>query len=280
MIARGKAVQRSSAVPVAGGYRVTGRWSYASGIRNATWLDGHARVYKPDGAPKSTGDGRPMLRTTLFPASSAQIIPVWEVIGLQGTGSDDYAVEDLFVPEACTYTRDLARDRHRPGPLHRIAQTAFYGMAFASVALGIGRASLDAFIALAAGKTPAYTATRLRDNAAVQLEVARCEGHLGAGQAFLVEMMSELWETVCRDDEFSVDQRARLRIACTYASERARKVVDYAYHTAGAGAVLRRNPFERRFRDMHAVAQQIQAAPSNFEHAGMALLGLEPGARV
>ena len=153
-------------------------------------------------------------------------------------------------------------------------------MGFAGVALGIARASLNSFIALAGEKTPAYSETVLRDNTAVQLQVARCEGHLGAGQAFLVEMMSELWDAVCCEQELSLSQRARLRVACTYASERARKVVDYTYHAAGAGAVLRQNPFERRFRDMHAVAQQVQSSPTNFEHAGMALLGLEPGARV
>ena len=280
VLAWGPPNPRSRAVPVEGGWRVTGRWSYASGIRNATWLGGHARVCAPDGTPLPTADGRPVLRTALFRAASAEIVPVWDVIGLRGTGSDDYVVEDLFVPEAYTYTRDLARDRHGPGPLHRIAQTAFYGIAFAGVALGIARASLDSFIALAAEKTPAYTAATLRENAAVQLQVARCEGELGAGRAFLVEMSSELWDAVRRERELSLAQRARLRIACTYASERARKVVDYTYHAAGAGAILRRNPFERRFRDMHAVAQQIQAAPTNFEHAGMALLGLDPGARV
>ena len=280
VLAWGPPNNRARAVPVEGGYSLTGSWSFASGIRNATWIGAHASVYEPDGTLRMSAAGRPVFTTMLIPASSVAVPPVWEVMGLQGTGSDDYAVTDLFVPQAYSYTRDIARDRHGPGPLYRIAQTTFYGMAFAGVALGIGRASLDAFIALAADKTPGYTTTTLRDNAGIQLQVARCEGHLGGARAFLKEMMTEMWETVCREEEMTLDQRARLRIACTYASERARKVVDFTYHAAGATAILRRNPFERRFRDMHTVSQQIQAAPSNFEHAGMALLGLEPGPRV
>lgn len=280
VLAWGPFNRRERVVAADGGYRLTGRWSYASGIRNATWYGAHTPETAPDGTPLKLPDGRPRIRTFVFPAASATVDPVWDTMGLRGTGSDDYEVEDLFVPEAFTFVRDYEPDRRETGPLYRIALTAFYGMTFASVALGIARATLDAFIALAAAKTASHTAGTLRDGTAVQSDVALAEGHLGASRAYLLETMEEIWHVLGRGDALDLDRRARLRIACAYASGRAREVVAMAYHRAGATAIHAANPFERRFRDMNTVSQQIQAAPSNLEHAGMAILGLEPGGRV
>lgn len=269
------------AARVDGGYRLTGRWSFASGIRNATWIGAHARVRDPGAAaPAPAAQGRRGLRTFLFPASEAEIHPVWDTIGLRGTGSDDYEVRDLFVPDSRSYVRDLVRDRRGPSPVHRIPQTTFFGMAFAGVALGIARGLLDAFMALAVEKTPSYATGPLAGNAAVRQRVARREGDLGGARAFLFERMAERWEAARRDEAPSLRSRALLRIACTNATLRAREAADFAYASAGAAAVHRRNPFERRFRDMNAVAQQVQAAPSNLEDAGAALFGVETGGRV
>ena len=280
VLAWGPFNRRERVAAADGGYRLSGRWSYASGIRNATWYGAHTPETGPDGTPLKLPDGRPRIRTFIFPAASAAVDPVWDTMGLRGTGSDDYAVEDLFVPEAFTFVRDHEPDRRETGPLYRIALTAFYGMTFASVALGIARATLDEFIALAAAKTASHTAGTLRDGTAVQSDVALAEGHLGASRAYLLETMEEIWHVLGRGDALDLDRRARLRIACAYASGRAREVVSMAYHRAGATAIHAANPFERRFRDMNTVSQQIQAAPSNLEHAGMAILGLEPGGRV
>ena len=280
VLAWGPFNKRERVVEADGGYRLTGRWSYASGIRNATWYGAHSPETGPDGAPLRIPDGRPRIRTFIFPASSATVDPVWDTMGLRGTGSDDYGVDDLFVPEAYTFVRDHEPDRRETGPLYRIALTAFYGMTFASVGLGIARATLDEFIALAAAKTASHTSAKLREGTAVQSDVALAEGHLGASRAYLLEMMEEIWHVLGRGDALDIDRRARLRIACAYASGRAREVVAMAYHRAGAAAIHAKNPFERRFRDMNTVSQQIQAAPSNLEHAGMAILGLEPGGRV
>ena len=266
----------SRAVPADGGWRLGGRWSYASGIRNASWLGAHYFETGPDGTQLLNAEGRPCIRTFLFPAQSATVEPVWDTMGLRGTGSDDYAVDDLFVPEGRSFLRDHAPDRREDGPLYRIALTAFYGIAFAGVALGIARAALDDFVALAAAKTASYSTGAMRESTAVQADVALAEGHLGASRAFMLEMADEAWHTLGRGDALDLDRRARLRIACAYASARAREVVAMAYHRAGATAIHAKNPFERRFRDMNTVAQQVQAAPSNFENAGKALLGLDP----
>ena len=280
VLAWGPPNRSAKAIAVDGGYRVSGEWMFASGSRHAAWLGGHSFVCEPDGTPRLDADGKPIIRTMLFPITSAKITDVWQVIGLRGTGSDNYAVTDLFVPEAYTTWRDSAADRRETGPLYNIPLITIYGIGFAGVALGIARATLDAFIRLAAEKVPGRAAHVLRDNEVIQSQLAQAEAHLGSARAYLVEMIEATWETACTADGFPLDQRARLRVAITYAMNQAREVVNFAYQAAGTTAIFESNPFERRFRDMHTVSQQVQAHLSNYESAGKAFLGLEPGPRV
>ena len=154
-------------------------------------------------------------------------------------------------------------------------------MTFAGVALGIARTALDDFIGLAAKKTPAHMAMVLRENPAVQRQVAQAEANLGAARSYLIDMIRTAWDSGEPPDRWSVDQRARLRLACTHAVLQARDTVTFAYQAAGSGAIFDNNPFERRFRDINTVANQAQGQPVNLEQAGMALLGIEQtGSRI
>ena len=268
------------AVKVKGGYRATGRWRFASGSPHATWFGGHSAVFEDEQTPAKDTRGAPVRRTMLIPADKVTILDVWQVIGLRGTGSNDYEVADLFVPEAYTTWRDSEPDRREHGPLYSIPLLTNYGIGFAGIALGIARAMLDAFRELAETKVGGGMSVPLRENAVIQAEVARAEGRIASGRAFLADMIGETWETACRGDPFPMDQRARLRIAITGAIDHARQAVDFAYHAAGTNAIFERGPFERRFRDLHTLTQQGQAHLANFEFAGQALMGLHPGHRV
>ena len=271
----------AKAIAADGGYRVTGKWKFVSGIRNANWLGPNCLICEPDGAPRLDPDGKPVQRTMLLPVSSATITDVWQVIGLRGTGSDNFAVTDVFVPEPFSFGRDSAADRRESGPLYRLALTTFFGMAFAGVALGLARSTLDAFIRLAAEKVPSYSPTVLRENPAVQRQVAQAEANLGSSRSYLIDMIKATWDSGHPPDAWPLDRRARLRLACTHAVMQSRDTVAFAYQAAGSTAIFEENPFERRFRDMNTVAQQAQGQPVNFEHAGMALLGIEKkGGRV
>ncbi|MEE8332534.1 MAG: acyl-CoA dehydrogenase family protein, partial [Alphaproteobacteria bacterium] len=217
----------------------------------------------------------------LLPISSATVTDVWQVIGLKGTGSNSFAIDDLFVPESHSLIRDQPIDRREQGPLYRVLMTTFYGMSFAGVALGIARTALDDFIRLAAEKSPSHAAGVLRDNPAVQRQVALAEAGLGAARSYLIERIGAAWDCGVPPDEWPRDLRARLRLACTYAVTQARDTVAFAYQAAGSTAIFESNPFERRFRDVNTVAQQAQGQPTNMEQAGMALLGIErTGARI
>ncbi len=275
VLAWGAANTTARAVAAGGGFRVTGEWPFASGIRNATWYGAHVLVDEADGSPRLGPDGKHIRRTMMWPRASSTVTDVWRVIGLEGTGSDNYSVDDLLVPDRFVFIRDAESERREAGPLYRFNLTTFYGAAFAGVLLGIARPALDSFVELASGKVAGGTTRRLAENTSIQEQVAKAEARLRSARAFLMEMVAEVWEIVREGRDFTLDERARLRIASTHAMTEARDVVEFAYRSAGAGAILRDNPFERRFRDMNAAAQQIQGQPSNMEQAGQVFLGMK-----
>ncbi len=262
-----------------GGYVVNGRWRFASGSGHCPWIGGHAAVVERDGKPRLDDKGRPVLRTMLFRKERAAWTDIWHTIGLRGTGSNQYEVKDLFVPDAYTTWRDQPSDRTDDGPLFNIPLLTLYGIGFSGVGLGLARASLDAFMTLAAGKTGRVGRGLMRDNPVIQSEVAKVAGGLHAARAFLRDMLEEIWDAVNKDGA-TLEQRARLRLAITGALDQSVVVVDFAYTAAATSAIFNGSPLERRFRDMHTVTAQGQAHMSNFESAGRALFGLEPSQRL
>jgi alkylation response protein AidB-like acyl-CoA dehydrogenase len=267
------------AISTAGGWRISGTWSFASGSRHASWLGAHCPCFDADGTPQRHPDGRRWERTMLFPRSVASIKDVWQVVGLRGTGSDTYTVQDLFVDNAHTLTRDDPAERRETGPLYRFSGMNIYAAGFAAVALGIARAMLEAFVDLARGKTPALTQTALRESAAVQSAIGIADAKLNAARTWLIHVLQETEATVLLAGELTTDQRMAIRQASTYAIHQAKEVADVAYHEAGATAIFDANPFERRFRDINTVTQQVQGRRSHFETVGQHLLGTQPSLR-
>jgi indole-3-acetate monooxygenase len=260
----------------AGGYRVTATFSFASGSHDATWLGAHVPIIEADGTPRRNPDGSPVIRDMLFPRASAEMTDIWQVIGLRGTGSDKYAVTDLFVPERHSVSRNDAGARHEAGLLYHFSNLQLYSSGFAGVAMGIARGTLDAFVELARDKTARGAKRTLRDNNVVQSQVAQAEARLTAARAFLLGALNDITSEVERTGRLTLEQRMTIRLASTFAIHQARDVVDTAYHAAGATAIFAANPFERRFRDIHTVSQQLQGRQEHFETVGQFLLGLDP----
>jgi alkylation response protein AidB-like acyl-CoA dehydrogenase len=265
----------SKAIAVPGGYRVTGEWNFASGCRQATWMGAHCCVVEPDGSLRLNSAGKPTVRTLLCSVGEATLIEnSWNVIGMRGTMSGAYRLDDVFVPEAFSATREDPTLRREAGRLYAYPMQGLYAVGVTGVAMGIAGAMLDAFKELATRKTP-RNSVRLADSAVVQSNVAQMEARLGAARAYLVETLTDIWAA---DDSWVIDvpARARVRLACTFAIQAAETVADYAYKAAGVDAIYLGTAFERRFRDMHTLSQQIQSRTAHFESVGQILLGIEP----
>jgi alkylation response protein AidB-like acyl-CoA dehydrogenase len=207
----------------------------------------------------------------VFPASKATMHDVWDVIGLIGTGTDSYSVENLFIPENFAALRDDFTALREKGLLYRITTYTMFGLGFGAISLGVARATLDAAIDLARAKH-SVGITAMRENSAVQGLIGRTEGNLRAARAYLYSTAAAAWHDLTRTGNLSEEHRAAIRLASTWTIHQAASVVDAAYHMAGATAVFKANRFERRFRDMHAIAQQIQARDTHYEDVGKNIL--------
>jgi alkylation response protein AidB-like acyl-CoA dehydrogenase len=264
-----------TATAVPGGYRISGEWHFASGSRQATWMGAHAHVVESDGSLRLNRVGRPTTKTLLFPKHKATPIHDWDTLGMRGTASEGYRLDDVFVAEEFTGTREdpgLRRDR---GPLYAFTMQGLYSVGVAGVALGIARAMLDEFIALAKAKTPRGLA-RLADMPVVQSDVAHREAALGSGRAYLTEILRDVWDQA--DDVAPIDTAARIqvRLGCAQAIKSAIETADYVYKAAGVSAIFKGTPFERRFRDIHTLSQQIQSRDAHFEMVGKIMLNGDP----
>ena len=184
---------------VPGGYKASARWDFACGSRQASWLGAHVRIVEADGTPRRKPDGSPEIRTILFPVTSATMYDVWDVIGLSGTGTDSYSVDNLFIPEKFAALRDEPTALREKGPLYRISTNMVFSMGFAATSLGVARATLDAAIELARGKTP-QGLKAMRDNNAVQGLIGRTEASLRAARAYLYTTAAEVWRDLARGE--------------------------------------------------------------------------------
>jgi indole-3-acetate monooxygenase len=260
-----------------GGYRVTATWAFTSGGQLANWLGCHVPVVEADGRPRLHEDGSPVVRTMLFPKSATEFTDMWHTIGLRGTASNQYSVTDLFVPE--DYSVDAMARRTVPtgqsSPLYRFSNLQLYASGFGGVALGISRATLTHFIELARDKIPRGAQKTMRNNNVKQSETARAEARLSSSRDWLLHSLDEITAAAAERGHVTIDERMRIRLASTFAIHTSLEVVDMLYQAAGATAIFNENPFERRFRDIHSVAQQLQGRQQHFETVGQYLLGLE-----
>ena len=259
---------KSKAIRVEGGYRLTGTWSFASGSRHTKWIGAHSRTQNPDGTPY----GRAADRTFLFPKSQAVIVDDWQVLGLRGTGSDTYTVTDLFIPDAYAPDREAPEERREHGALYTFHSTPLYAIGFCGVTLGLARRMLETYTALARGRHSKASLSSMANNNSVQQEIALLEAKLTAARAFLHEAINQAWDGALRDD-LNVDLRMRLRLATTYGMNEATDVSVACYRGAGTAAIMDNQPFERRLRDALTASQHMQAMLPLVEMVGRHLIG-------
>ena len=262
------------AYPVDGGYRIRGRWDFASGIQHANWLLCSCTIMDGD-APRQSTAGVPETRSMLIPADKATIVDTWSVVGMCGTGSHDFIVDDVFVPAA--HSLSLLEPPQAPGPLYhpRLLFVVLWTGTVAN-ALGMARGAMDAFIELATQARSTSSPTLLRDRALVQTQVAEAEAILSAARAYVVKSVENAWEAVCAGVPDPSHEIAQARLAITHGMHEAVRVVDRLFHAAGTNGIYRKYGLERYFRDVHTAVQHAAGLPVHIESAGKVFLGLRP----
>jgi alkylation response protein AidB-like acyl-CoA dehydrogenase len=275
VLAWGAGIQ-GKAIAVDGGYRVTGKWTFASGCANATMLGGHSYIFETDGAPRMRADGRQLDRSLLFVTSKATIKDMWHTLGLRGTASYTYEVDNLFVPEEESIDREEPKELVEPGTLYLFPATLAYAAAFSALMLGIAQGLVRELKVLAMTKTPRAAASSLMESPLFQSQLAVLEARMRANRAYLHSTLDQIWTKVEATRELSIADRADLKLATTYVINQGVEIAIEAYRAAGQTAIFATNPFERRLRDALTASQQTQGRPSNFATIGRVLLGLPP----
>jgi len=246
------------------GYRVTGRWSFASGCQHADWLFGNCF--------EGMVDGRPRLRMAVFSPDQVVIEDTWTVSGLAGTGSHHFRVEGQLVPRERTLD-PLAGESCIDDAIARVPVPALLCLAIGSVALGIAQGALEDIVAVAVAKTPLLAESKLAANAHFQFQLARADTELRAARALLYESAESTWAMAAGGSPLTLEHRARVRAAAVWATGIAAEVATSAYRAGGGSSVYAESPLQRRLRDINAVTQHFLVRPDTLTTAGAILCG-------
>ncbi|KEP68304.1 acyl-CoA dehydrogenase [Thioclava dalianensis] len=256
------------ATRVEGGYKVSGRWKFASGCKGADWIGvGIA------GAPDGDAGGPPRVMMAVAPASEVEIIDCWDVSGMQGTGSHDTAVSNKF------YADIWICERGAPGlfdePLYRYPAMAYQAQVHAACNLGLARAAIEQAKSVSGAAKITAGHARLCDRGYFLSAIGECEADLRSARAFFYEAAEGAWDSLLRGDPVSPDQNNLMRLSAAQAAKVGAAVVQRCYTVAGMGVIAKSNPMQRYLRDAMVVTQHVAVNEMNFEHAGRVLSGLD-----
>lgn len=266
-VAAGVWAPRGRALVVDGGLRVSGRWSFCSGISHSQWLFAGCVLEGPQ------GDGAPVLRVAALPKAELEILDTWHTSGLRGTGSHDALADELFVPDH--HVLALADGPARvDAPLYRFPIFGFFALSIAAAALGNARGAIDDLSRLAAGKAGQGSSRVLAERPATQAAVGEAEAALRAARSLYYEAIEEAWAAAQQDEPVPDSLRLGLRLAATHAVRTSAEVARSMYDLGGGTAIYEDSPLQRRFRDAHTATAHFQVNPATWELAGRLLLGL------
>ncbi len=242
------------AVKTEGGYRITGRWPFGSGCQQANWLASACWMYDGE-EPIRRDDGRPAWAEFLTPAHECRILDTWHVTGLNGTGSHDYTIDDIFVPKHLMFYHPSQAPPVRHEKRYSYVATALPLMS--AVSLGIARAAVDELRTVLPAKAGPPDFRPMSEDFEKEVEVAKADTLVGSARAYLYETLDKAWNAVEAGKTLSKETRGRFRAACTNAVLSSVEAVDLVYATAGTTAVYRRSELERQFRDIHTAAAHV-----------------------
>ena len=254
------------------GFRVTGRWQWGSGSQNADWIMGGCMLTKK-GEPILDKAGNPANHMMIMPADKVELLDTWHVSGLKGTGSVDYQVDNLLVPT--THGVGYLDHEAHSGPLSSFPSITFLALGIAAVALGIARASIKEFVALAGSKKRAHSRKTIAEQPHTHLKLAEAEAQLRSARAFYYEAIDAVWDSTLQQGRASLALRRDLRLATTYTVTSCVQVVDAMYALGGGVSVYQTSRLQRYLRDVQVARQHIMVSPSVMETAGRLLLDVK-----
>ena len=257
---------------VSGGYRLSGRWNFGSGIGHSEYVAAGFMPFR-QGAPMMEESGLPEMRVAIIPRGEIRFTDGWHVTGLKATGSFDYEVDDLFVPGFRTYPL-FTREPLRGGHVFRLGIMPITGAGHGAWALGVSRSSLDDVVALAESKQRMGDPSTLAHKPTFQVGLAHHEAMWRAAWCLLREANEEVWDKIERGDELTLSMRADLRMAATYATEASREIVQWVHLVAGTTAIREGSRLERGFRDMYTGTQHAFISEKTYIDSANVLLGL------
>jgi indole-3-acetate monooxygenase len=253
---------------VEGGYRISGRWPFASGVRHAHWVAGAGLVESGD-------DGPPAYRMFVAPIEAAELLDTWHVTGLRGTGSCDFTLTEQFIPESFSFNF-FTDPQQRGGALYNIRAPGSMANEHAGCALGVARRALDTVTEIAATKKRGYALARssLAGRPVFQRMLGECDLRLRAARALLVEVYERAWEAACADRPVEPALMADLRANAAFSTAVATDVATQAFRYAGASAVGEDNLLQRHLRDLNVASQHVTVSDIAYENLGKFILGL------
>jgi len=263
------------AAPTEGGYRITGRAPFVSNCHDTNWIATTAMVTT---GGQTRAESEPEMVMAYLPPGSCEIIDTWHVSGMRGTGSNDIAVTDVFVPRARTFpiVPEFTPGSHYQGSLYRFPLIGIVASNLPPLVLAVARRAIDEVTELAQGKVPVTRSTALRERASAQAKLAQAEAILRAGRGLLYDTLRETWEATLAGETISLRQKADVLLAMTHAVSSAVKAVDLMYSVAGTSGIYTRSPLERYFRDVQVLKHHAFGAETRYETVGQVYLGLPP----
>lgn len=273
----GTLVPHGRATRVDGGWSLTGQWPFGSGCHHANWLPTASWLYDNDG-PVTDDNGTPQWRAFHLPASDCEILDTWHTSGLRGSGSTDYAMNGVFVPDICVTRHSLLEPSRLPD--RRYAYPAFNVPMLSSVALGAARGAVESLIELYGDKVDRRNMRQVSGALDKQADLGIAEATAASARSYLHEITHRAWQHVQSGDEVPMRLRAGMRLATSHAVAASVQAVDRAHLAAGASSIYSASPLDRYFRDVHSVAAHAFVRQTTMADGGLLLMGQEPAFRV
>ncbi|MAI42710.1 MAG: hypothetical protein ACJ0Q6_04995 [Candidatus Azotimanducaceae bacterium] len=261
-LANGPKIEATT-VKVEDNFILSGSWWFSSGINHATWLLGVATLKKNKESESAIWH--------LFKKSEAQILKNWDVAGLRGTGSYQFDVKELHVPESMTFEVKI---RKEDPPLYQIPLNLMFACGFAAVALGISRSALDFAKERVKTKIKRMETKKMSDDLLTQDQIGRAEALWQSANLYLKSQVQKVWQDICEDSKCSLENRILLRLAGTHTIHQAKAVTDLVYNLCSTDSILQTNDLQKRFQDIHVISQHMQGRPEIYSLVGRHYLDL------